>query len=63
MEKSAAAHLRREKQREKHTDHWYYHLAQVSLRYLGRGLGTETQATEVSSRERTKVGYVETEGR
>ena len=27
---------------------------------LGQGLGTETQAPEVSSRERTRVGCVET---
>ena len=54
---STAAGQRGEKQCESCTDHWYHCLGPETH---GSGLGTETQATEVSSRERTKVGCVET---
>ena len=59
MEKSAAARLRRAKQRE-------LHRPSVPLpgtpqpEMLRRGLGAKTQASEVSFGERTRVGYVKT---
>ena len=48
-EKSAAAGLRRAKQSESHTDH---------MHHCPWGLGTETQAPEVSTGEGTRVGCI-----
>ena len=60
MEKNAAAGLRRAKQIESLADHLHHNLGQHSLKHPRWGLGTETQAPVVSSRERTRVGCVET---
>ena len=60
LEKSAAVGLRREKQRESCTDHWYYHHGIPQPGTLKSGLGAETQASEVSFGEDTRVGCVET---
>ena len=58
-EKSSAARLRRAKQKESHRDHHYQHPWTTQPETLRRGLGAETQASEVSSKERTRVGCVE----
>ena len=58
MEKSTAAHLRRAKKRESSTNHRYYFPQTPRSETLGRGLGTETQALEVSSREEPMVSCV-----
>ena len=52
--------LRRAKQKGRHTDHEYHHPLTPQPETLGQGLGTETQASEVSSGKRTRVGCVET---
>ena len=59
-EKSPEVGLSRAKQKESHTDHWYHHPQTPQPEALRLALGTETQALEVSSRDRTRVGYVET---
>ena len=60
MEKSAAVALRRAKQSKSHTDYHYYCPWTPQPEMLEWGLGTESQALEVTSRDRTMVGYVET---
>ena len=60
-EKISAAGLRREKQRVSLTNHWYHCLACVPQpESFGESLDAETQALEVSSRERSGTGCVET---
>ena len=56
--KSTAAGLRRAKQNESCTDHLHHHPRQPEM--LRWGLGTETEALEVSSGKKTRVGCVET---
>ena len=56
--KSTAARLRRAKQNESCTDHLHHHPRQPEM--LRWGLGTETEALEVSSGKKTRVGCVET---
>ena len=46
-------------ERQQH-NHWYFCPWTPQPETLWWGLGTETQALEVSSRERTSVGCVET---
>ena len=59
--KSATVGLRRAKQSESHRDHLYHHSQTQQTKILGQGSGIETQAPEVSSRERNVfVGFVET---
>ena len=58
--KSIASGQRRAKQKESHTDHWYHHPGTPYPETLWWGLGTETQALEVSSGERNRVCYMET---
>ena len=60
MEKSTVAGLRRAKKSESQTDHQYHHPLTPQPETLERGWGIETQGLEVSSRERTRVGSVET---
>ena len=60
LEKSSAARLRRAMQRESCTDHWYHHPWKPQPEMLGWGLGAVSQTLEVSSREKTRVGCVET---
>ena len=60
VEKSAQDGLRRTKQSESHTDHLHHHPWTPLPEMLRSRLGTETQAPEVSSREGTRVGCVET---
>ena len=63
MEKSTAVGLRMVKQSESCTDH---QKPQITLpqkpqpETLGWGMGAETQASKLSSRGRTRVGYMET---
>ena len=57
-ERSAAAEVRREKQRESCTDHGTSP-GTPQPETLGWGLGTETQSSEVSSGENTRTGCVE----
>ena len=52
--------LIRAKQRESCIDHMHHRPRHHSLRHSDRGLGAETQAPEVSSGEKTRVGGVET---
>ena len=59
MEKSVAAGLRRSKQKKSYTDHWYHCPQTPQPETVRWGLGAETQASEVSSRERTRVGCLE----
>ena len=60
MEKSAAAGLRRAKQSESLTDHMHHCPQKQQPEMLVWRLGTETQAPEISSWERTRVDCVET---
>ena len=60
LEKIAAAKLRKAKQRESHTNRWYYCTQTPQPETLGPGLGAETQAPGKSTNERTRVGCVET---
>ena len=59
LEKSAAAKLRRTKHKESHTDCWYHYPQTPQPETLRQALSTDTQASEVSSRERTRAGCVE----
>ena len=59
MEKSTAARPRRAKQREAHRP-LVPPAGSPQPETLQQGLGAETQASEVSSREGTRVGCVET---
>ena len=59
-EKSTAAGLKRAKQKESHTNHQYHCPWTPQPEMLRWRLDAETQATEVSSGERTRVGCVET---
>lgn len=59
-EKSAATGMKRAKPSESHTDHWYHCPWTPQPETLRWGLDAETQALEISSRERTRVGCVET---
>ena len=52
--------LIRAKQRESCIDHMHHRPRHHSLRHSDRGLGAETQAPEVSSGEKTRVGWVGT---
>ena len=58
-EKSEAAGLRRAKQSESCTDHLHHCPWTSQPETLGQGLGPETQVPEFSSRERTRVGGME----
>ena len=60
MEKSSAAGLKWAEQSESHTDDPYHcpHIPQPEM--LGQELGTEIKAPEVSSKDRTRVGYLQT---
>ena len=60
LEKSALDRMRRAKQRESHTDHRYHCSWKPQPEIFRQGLGTETWDPEVSSRERTRAGCVET---
>ena len=55
-EKSAAARLSRAKQKGCYTDHQHHCLRTPQPEILRQRLGAETQASEVSSRKRTRVG-------
>ena len=59
LQKSAAVILRRAKQRESHIDHGFHDPWTSQPVTLWWGLGAETQALEVSSWEKTRVGCVE----
>ena len=61
MEKRAGAGLRRAKQRQSHRDHQYHCPRIPQPEMLRHRLGTQTQAPEVSFRERTTVGCVVTD--
>ena len=52
--------VKAERKRHTQTDHRYHHSWKPQSKMLGQGLGTETQALEVSSRGRIRVGSVET---
>ena len=60
QKKSTAAGLRRAKQRESCKDYQYHCPQTPQTETLRMGLGSETQALEVSSRDRTRVGSMQT---
>ena len=52
--------MRRAKERENCIDHQYHFHGIPQPETLGQGLSTKIRVPEVSSRERTKVGCIET---